>query len=112
MRELPINDFFAKGGQIREDGRMVHDMYVYEVKKPSESKGGLGLLQAARGDPRGPGLPSAQRKPLPASQEGLAVRIGRASPRPHALTPESVQDAVVKIRMMSLNAVASWGWTQ
>jgi branched-chain amino acid transport system substrate-binding protein len=38
MRELPINDFFAKGGQIREDGRMVHDMYVYEVKKPSESK--------------------------------------------------------------------------
>jgi branched-chain amino acid transport system substrate-binding protein len=39
MRELPINDFFAKGGRIREDGRMVHDMYVYEVKKPSESKG-------------------------------------------------------------------------
>jgi branched-chain amino acid transport system substrate-binding protein len=39
MRELPINDFFAKGGQIREDGRMVHEMYVYEVKKPSESKG-------------------------------------------------------------------------
>ena len=39
MREIPINDFFAKGGRIREDGRMVHDMYVYEVKKPSESKG-------------------------------------------------------------------------
>ncbi|MCP4616751.1 MAG: ABC transporter substrate-binding protein [Bradyrhizobium sp.] len=39
MREMPINDFFAKGGKIREDGRMVHDMYVYEVKKPSESKG-------------------------------------------------------------------------
>jgi branched-chain amino acid transport system substrate-binding protein len=39
MRALPINDFFAKNGRIREDGRMVHDMYVYEVKKPSESKG-------------------------------------------------------------------------
>lgn len=39
MREMPINDFFAKNGRIREDGRMVHDMYVYEVKKPSESKG-------------------------------------------------------------------------
>lgn len=39
MRELPINDFFAKNGRIREDGRMVHDMYVYEVKKPSESRG-------------------------------------------------------------------------
>jgi branched-chain amino acid transport system substrate-binding protein len=39
MREMPINDFFAKNGRIREDGRMVHDMYVYDVKKPSESKG-------------------------------------------------------------------------
>ncbi|WP_247506995.1 ABC transporter substrate-binding protein [Bradyrhizobium sp. 1] len=39
MREIPINDFFAKNGRIREDGRMVHDMYVYEVKKPWESKG-------------------------------------------------------------------------
>src|SRR5580692_11309766 len=39
MREMPINDFFAKNGRIREDGRMVHDMYVYQVKKPSESKG-------------------------------------------------------------------------
>src|SRR6202045_3192194 len=36
MREMPINDFFAKNGRIREDGRMVHDMYVYEVKKPQE----------------------------------------------------------------------------
>lgn len=38
MREMPVDDFFGKGGKIREDGRMVHDMYVYEVKKPSESK--------------------------------------------------------------------------
>jgi branched-chain amino acid transport system substrate-binding protein len=38
MREMPINDMFAKGGQIRADGRMVHDMYLWEVKKPSESK--------------------------------------------------------------------------
>ena len=38
MREMPINDFFAKGGKIREDGRMVHDMYLVQVKKPSESK--------------------------------------------------------------------------
>ena len=29
---------FAKNGKIRIDGRMVHDMYVYQVKKPSESK--------------------------------------------------------------------------
>jgi branched-chain amino acid transport system substrate-binding protein len=39
MREMPINDFFAKNGRVRDDGRMVHDMYVYQVKTPSESKG-------------------------------------------------------------------------
>ncbi|MBN8962210.1 MAG: ABC transporter substrate-binding protein [Rhizobiales bacterium] len=39
MKATPINDFFAKNGHIREDGRMVHDMYLFEVKKPSESKG-------------------------------------------------------------------------
>jgi branched-chain amino acid transport system substrate-binding protein len=39
MREMPINDFFAKNGKIRIDGRMVHDMYLFEVKKPEESKG-------------------------------------------------------------------------
>ena len=39
MRATPINDFFAKDGRIRADGRMVHDMYLYEVKKPEESKG-------------------------------------------------------------------------
>jgi branched-chain amino acid transport system substrate-binding protein len=38
MKETPINDMFAHGGKIREDGRMVHDMYLFEVKKPSESK--------------------------------------------------------------------------
>ncbi|SEO33004.1 ABC transporter substrate-binding protein [Rhodopseudomonas pseudopalustris] len=39
MRDTPVDDFFAKGGKIRIDGRMVHDMYLAEVKKPSESKG-------------------------------------------------------------------------
>lgn len=38
MRETPVNDFFAKNGRLREDGRFVHDMYLYEVKKPAESK--------------------------------------------------------------------------
>jgi branched-chain amino acid transport system substrate-binding protein len=38
MKDTPINDMFAKNGRIREDGRMVHDMYLFEVKKPSESK--------------------------------------------------------------------------
>jgi branched-chain amino acid transport system substrate-binding protein len=39
MRKLPVDDFFAHNGKVREDGRMVHDMYVMRVKKPEDSKG-------------------------------------------------------------------------
>jgi branched-chain amino acid transport system substrate-binding protein len=38
MRELPVNDFFAKGGELRADGRLVHDMYLVQVKPPEESR--------------------------------------------------------------------------
>lgn len=38
MKKTPISDFFAKNGQIRDDGRMIHDMYLVQVKKPEESK--------------------------------------------------------------------------
>lgn len=37
MREMPVEDIFYKG-TIRQDGRMMHDMYLFEVKKPDESK--------------------------------------------------------------------------
>jgi len=37
MRDMPIHDFFADSGLLRADGRMVHDMYLVEVKKPKES---------------------------------------------------------------------------
>ena len=39
MRERPVNDFYVKGGKLREDGRLVHDMYLAQVKTPAESKG-------------------------------------------------------------------------
>jgi branched-chain amino acid transport system substrate-binding protein len=38
MRELPIDDVFVHGGRLREDGRVIRDMYLAKVKKPSESK--------------------------------------------------------------------------
>ena len=38
MREIPINDFMTKNGHLREDGRVMRDMYLFEVKKPDESK--------------------------------------------------------------------------
>lgn len=37
MKKTPINDMFAKGGYIRGDGRMVHDMYLMQVKAPKEA---------------------------------------------------------------------------
>ena len=48
MIETPINDMFAKNGQLREDGRMVHDMYLAQVKKPSESKSEWDLYKILR----------------------------------------------------------------
>ena len=38
LKKAKINDMFAKNGYIRADGRMIHDMYLMEVKKPAESK--------------------------------------------------------------------------
>ncbi len=39
MREMPVNDVMTKNGKLREDGRLVRDMYLFQVKSPSESKG-------------------------------------------------------------------------
>lgn len=48
LKSMDISDFFAVHGKIRADGRMVHDMYLMEVKKPSESKGEWDLLKIDR----------------------------------------------------------------
>ena len=37
LKSMKIDDMYAKV-YIRPDGRMVHDMYLMQVKKPSESK--------------------------------------------------------------------------
>src|ERR1700761_5040333 len=37
LKELPVDDAFAQG-KVLENGRFVHDLYLFEVKKPSESK--------------------------------------------------------------------------
>jgi branched-chain amino acid transport system substrate-binding protein len=39
MRELPVTDAYTPNGVLREDGQMLHDMYLVEVKSESESKG-------------------------------------------------------------------------
>jgi branched-chain amino acid transport system substrate-binding protein len=39
MKEMPTDDRLFGKGSIRQDGRKIHDMYLFEVKKPQESKG-------------------------------------------------------------------------
>ncbi|TCV58087.1 substrate-binding family protein [Neorhizobium sp. R1-B] len=38
LRSTSLNDMYVKNGRIREDGTMVHDMYLLRVKKPQESQ--------------------------------------------------------------------------
>ena len=37
LHEMPVEDVFARGGKVGANGRMIYDMYLMEVKKPSES---------------------------------------------------------------------------
>jgi branched-chain amino acid transport system substrate-binding protein len=38
LRSHPQSDMFGKNMKLREDGRLIHDMYLFQVKKPQESK--------------------------------------------------------------------------
>ncbi|MGN6145245.1 MAG: ABC transporter substrate-binding protein, partial [Mesorhizobium sp.] len=38
LHSMPVNDVFTENGKVQSDGNMVHDMYLYQVKKPEESK--------------------------------------------------------------------------
>jgi len=38
LHELPVDDVFARGGTVGPNGRMIHDMYLLQVKKPADSK--------------------------------------------------------------------------
>jgi branched-chain amino acid transport system substrate-binding protein len=48
MREMPVNDSFATNGQLRADGRMVHEMYIVQAKTPSESKSEWDLMKVLK----------------------------------------------------------------
>jgi branched-chain amino acid transport system substrate-binding protein len=53
MKDMPVEDFMTKAGRIRADGRLVRDMYLFQVKSPSESRGGFDyykLLSTIPGD--------------------------------------------------------------
>ncbi len=48
MMATPVNDMFTRNGHIREDGRMVYNMYLAEVKTPGESQGEWDLYRILR----------------------------------------------------------------
>ncbi len=48
MRQLPVNDFFARDGKIRADGLLIHDVHLFEAKIPTQSKGAWDLYNLVR----------------------------------------------------------------
>jgi branched-chain amino acid transport system substrate-binding protein len=48
MRELPVDDFMTQRGRLRADGRLMRDMYLFEVKTPRETNGPWDVLKLVR----------------------------------------------------------------
>ncbi len=53
MKATPVNDFYNDNVKIREDGRVMHVMYLWQVKPVSEVQAQIRLLQTPRDDPAG-----------------------------------------------------------
>ena len=74
MRKSPINDMMTKDGVIREDGRVLREFYVFEVKAPAASKGAWDYYNLVRA------VPAAEAAvPLSESQCELVTRSRRIS---------------------------------
>ena len=70
MRDMPVHDFFADRGFVRADGRMVHDMYLVEVKKPGESQYDWDYYKILKGIP-------GEEAFRPMSEGGCPLRVAR-----------------------------------
>ncbi len=65
MRQMDLNDFFARNAKLREDGQFVHDMYLVEVKKPEESTGPWDLYRIVRTIPGDEAFQSLDKSECP-----------------------------------------------
>ena len=81
MKSMPTEDRVFGKGSIRQDGRKIHDMFLFEVKKPAELKGPWDLYHDARHHPGGGSVPSDQGRRLPAGQRLGLNRHHRAAAR-------------------------------
>ena len=70
LRETPINDFMTKNGKLRIDGRLVRDMYLFEVKKPGESKGAWDYYTLKQTIPAAEAYVPADQSACPAFHKG------------------------------------------
>ena len=81
MHSLAVDDFFAKG-RVREDGRLLHDFFLAEVKAPSEFHCAVGLLQDLSHHPGAAGGPATRPIEVRARQALGAARHGPLPPCP------------------------------
>lgn len=70
MGENPVNDIFTSNGKVREDGRMVHDMYLVEVKAPEDSEGEWDLYRVLRTIPGDQAFQSLEKSSCSLITEG------------------------------------------
>ena len=90
MKEMPTDDKLFGKGSIRADGRKIHPAYLFEVKKPAESKGPWDYLQADRHHPGRSGLPAAFGKRLSAGKEVTTSGLPAAAPAGLYLAPRQI----------------------
>ena len=82
MKEAPTDDPLFGKGTIRADGRKLHPAYLFEVKKPSESKGPWDYYKLVGTTPARPGLPAAFGKRLSAGKEVTTIARRRRAGGP------------------------------
>lgn len=68
LGDMTIDDFYAKGGHIRPDGLMVHDMYLVEIKSPAESEGTWDLAKVVQTVPPEKAFPALSETSCPRVQ--------------------------------------------
>ncbi|WP_160121311.1 ABC transporter substrate-binding protein [Rhodovarius lipocyclicus] len=70
MRATPINDFMTRNGRIREDGRIIRDMYLMRAKRPDQSRGEWDLLEVVKTIPGDEAFRPAAESECPALRPG------------------------------------------
>ena len=89
MKEMPTDDPLFGKGSIRKDGRKIHPMYLFEVKKPAESKGAWDYYKLRATIPADQAFRPEKRGRLPAGQRLVEPDEGAKGNGRHCSGPES-----------------------